>query len=148
MHADSSCPTQCGGNWSAAPLGGGGDFTAIQRLSLPAGKYIANASAHLVSNDANLHVLSCIFTIDGRSVSKDVRGKIGGTVNNFITLPLTAGFTINTSKELALACRGDFPGIVVSQPSPITAIRVDRLIVTEGFEALRKERWDKRCSCD
>ena len=107
----------------------GTDFTEIQRLSsLPAGNYIANASAVLSSsNDPQLHLVDCIFMIGGFNQGELARGLLGGTVNNFASLPLTLGFSITTTSDLVLACRADVSAVVFSQSSPITAIRVDSL---------------------
>jgi hypothetical protein len=105
------------------------EFTEIQVLSLPPGKYIANASAVLASNDVQLHLVDCTFTIGGVNQGALIRGMIGGDINNFATLPLTIGFTLQGAQDLGVACRSDAPRIVVSQPSPLTAIRIGRLTV-------------------
>lgn len=112
-------------------VGIGTDFTEIQVFSsLPAGKYIANASAVLASNDPERRFVDCIFTIGGAIQGELARGMVGGTgFDNFVSLPLTIGFTIRTTQDLGVACRSDVSGVVFSQGSPITAIRVDRLTV-------------------
>jgi hypothetical protein len=108
-------------------------FTDIQRLSLPSGNYIANASAQVATNSAAPVIVQCIFMIDGMTQGESVRTTFGGTgFDQFSSLPLTVGFSINERKELALACLTDGSGRVFSQASPITAIRVDRLTVTTG----------------
>jgi hypothetical protein len=108
-------------------------FTEIQKFSsLPPGKYIANASAVLASNDAELRFVDCIFTINRAIRGELARGMVGGTGrDNFVSLPLTIGFEINMTSNLGVACRSDVSGVVFSQGSPITAIRLDRLTVQQ-----------------
>lgn len=103
--------------------------TVLQRLTLPPGKYIANAIASLASS--NLTSVRCRLTV-GTLDSDYVTGVVGRELNDFLTLALTFGFTIQAPQELAIACTAASDG-VVSQPSPITAIRVDRLTIQEGF---------------
>jgi hypothetical protein len=124
----------------AYPNGGFGsieittDFTDIQRLSLPPGKYIANASAQVATNSATPVSVGCIFMIGGRIKGEPARTMVGGTgTDNFASMPLTVGFSINERRELALACQTDGTGTVFSQASPITAIRVDHLSVRFGM---------------
>jgi hypothetical protein len=103
----------------------GTDFTDIQTLpSLPRGSYLANASAVLASNDPAFHFVDCIFKVGGNIQGETARGIIGGTDTNFISLPLTIGFTIPTTQDLAVACRSEVSGVVASQGSPITALSV------------------------
>jgi hypothetical protein len=105
------------------------ESTVIQRLTLPPGKYIANAIASLASN--NLTSVRCRLTI-GTLDSDYVTGVVGGELNDFLTLALTFGFTVQAPQDLVLSCTAASAG-VVSQPSPITAIRVDRLTIQGGF---------------
>jgi hypothetical protein len=108
----------------------GEDFTEIQKFSaLPPGSYIANASAVLASNGPDLRLVDCVFTTGGTFQGELARGVVGGGANNFVSLPLTVGFTIETTTDVGVACRADVSPAVVSQPSPMTAIRVDRLTV-------------------
>jgi hypothetical protein len=108
----------------------GTDFTEIQKLtSLLPGSYIANASAVLASNGPDLRLVDCSFTTGGTLRGELARGMVGGTANNFVSLPLTIGFTIGTTTDLAVACRSDVSPAVVSQPSPITAISVNHLTI-------------------
>jgi hypothetical protein len=122
------------GSWQSVNIGT--NFTVIQRFSaLPPGKYLAHASAVLASSDPLFRYVDCGFTI-GRNLQSDLaRGVVGGTgVDNFVSLPLTLGFTLTTAQTLAVACRADVADAVVSQPSPITIIKVDRLTVQRGFQ--------------
>jgi hypothetical protein len=108
----------------------GTDFTPFNEryTALPAGSYIANASIVVASNDPAYHFVDCAFQIGGITDGGHItRGIIGGTVNNFVTLPLTVAFTITQPQDVALACRSEVNGYVHSQPSPITFIQVDRL---------------------
>jgi hypothetical protein len=119
---------------SGIPGGGavniGTDFTEIQKLSsLPPGSYIANGSAVLASNGPDLRLVDCSFTTGGTLRGELARGMVGGAANNFVSLPLTIGFTIGTTTDLAVVCRSDVSPAVVSQPSPITAISVNHLTV-------------------
>ena len=116
---------------SGATVALGTDFTEIQRLqSLRRGNYVANASAVLGSNYPDLRFVDCVFTIDGLIQGDLARGMVGGTgIDNFVSLPLTVGFTIKKTQDLVLACRSDVVDVVFSQSSPVTAIRVDRLTV-------------------
>jgi hypothetical protein len=111
----------------------GTDFTEIQKFSsLPPGSYIANASAVLASSGSpEFHFVDCIFTIGGTIKGELARGVVGGTGSGgFVSLPLTIGFTISTTTDLGVACRTTAElGVVGSQGSPITAIRVDRLAI-------------------
>lgn len=126
----------------ASPQGGGGwasvvldqQFRDIQRLSLPPGRYVANATAALASGSPDFQAVGCFFRVGEVFQGDTVQGLIGGGVNNFVTLPITAGFTLRTTQDLAVACAAERPDLVVSQPSPITAIRVDRLTVQGGFQ--------------
>jgi hypothetical protein len=108
----------------------GTSFTRIQKLSLPAGKYIANASAVLASEVDERHFIDCIFLIHGNIRGDAAKGTIGG--NGFgdkASLPLTIGFSLSAPTDLVLGCRSEVSGVIVSQTSHITAIRVDRLTV-------------------
>lgn len=117
------------------PSGGtfvGPGFTEITTLSLPAGKYIANASAVLNSNNAEHLFVDCTFTLNGSNKGELSRGMIGGTgFDTFVSLPLTIGFAVSVTTELGVACRSEVANAVFSQSSPLTAIRVDRLTVRE-----------------
>jgi hypothetical protein len=107
----------------------GTDFTEIQKYSgLPTGNYLATASAVLASSGADLHFVDCIFTINGTIRGELGRGTVGGFLgDNFLSLPLTIGFTVKSPADVGVACRTDVAGVVFTQASPITAIRVDRL---------------------
>lgn len=110
-----------------------GDFTVIQTLSLPAGDYIANATPVVsVGGPSDPFLVDCMFTLNGTRVGELSHGMVGGSFNNFLTLPLTAGFSIRRPQTLAVACRADPPG-VYSQPTSITAIRVDNVVIQGGF---------------
>jgi hypothetical protein len=110
------------------------EFAPIQRLSLPAGSCIANGMASLASFGPSVNLVDCIFFVGGGFQGEMSRGSVGGGPSNFTTLPLTIGFRINGNRQIAIACRADTPGVVLSQPSPITAIRVDRLSIRSGFK--------------
>lgn len=71
--------------------------------------------------------------LDGAMQGEVARITIGSGVNQLISLPLTTAFTIEKSKELTVA-RRTFGWQVASQPTSITAIRVDNLTVQVGFE--------------
>jgi hypothetical protein len=118
-----------GFNFHAVPLGE--DFTKIEEISsLPPGNYIANASAVLASGGQDIRFVDCRLKAGSNILSELASGRIGGIdSNNFITLPIIFGFTIKRTANLELLCRSDASGAVVLQPSPITAIRVDRLTV-------------------
>ena len=107
----------------------GTDFTEIQHMSLPPGNYLANASAVVASNDPQFHEVDCFFTVNGGVQGTEARGLVGGTLNNFHSLPLTTGFSIAAPSVLGVACISDTSRIVVSQQSSITAITVDRLTI-------------------
>ncbi len=77
--------------------------------------------------------MDCIFRVGEFFQGELARGTIGGTDTNFILLPLTFGFTITTTQDLAVACRSEVSGVVGSQGSPITAISVHPLTVKEAF---------------
>jgi hypothetical protein len=112
----------------------GTDFTDIQSLSLPAGKYILNASAVVGSNSVTPRPIQCIFMVDGFTKGEPASGAVGGTGTSMhTTLALTAGIRLLTRDKVTLACATDDPGAVFSQPSPITAIQVDRLTVITGL---------------
>jgi hypothetical protein len=118
-----------GSDWHSVALDA--NFRVIQTISLPPGEYIANASAALESSTQGQFLLvECVFMLNGAPLGELSRGLIGGGVNNFLTLPLTVGASIDTPQSLQLACRGDFG--VRSQPSPITAIRVVKLTTQKG----------------
>jgi len=108
-------------------------LTEIQKLSLPAGKYIANASAVLATNEAEPRSANCTFTINGGQVGELGMGMVGGTGRgDFLSLPLTIGFTLDAPGDLGISCITDAPeNVVFSQASPITAIRLDRLTVQQ-----------------
>lgn len=140
--ATSSSPGSANGSASGAPMRGfvasafsqgavviGTDFTEIQKLSsLPPGEYIVNASAVLASQSADLHYVDCAFTLGGNLQGNLTRGSVRGP-NQFLSLPLADGFTITTPTDLALACRSDLAGAIVSQPSGLTAISLVKLSV-------------------
>ena len=99
------------------------------------GRYIANASAVLVSNDSEVHLVDCFFTLDGKIRGERALGNVTAAPNGFVTLPLTIGFILRSPHDLGLACSVDSPGTVKSLPSPISVIRVDTLRV-EGFRII------------
>jgi hypothetical protein len=117
------------------PPGGtfvGTGFTVISKLSLPAGKYIANASAVLNSNDPEHRFVDCTFRLSGSNKGELSRGMLGGTgFDTFVSLPLTIGFAVRAPTALEVACVAEVAGVVFSQSSPITAIRVDRLTIVQ-----------------
>lgn len=119
------------GNWVTVKINA--EFTKIQNLSLPPGSYIANASAVLSSQDPSYVFVDCIFMLNSSIRGEPARAIMGGTYNNFTSLPLTIGFTIEEPTELAVACVTDGTQ-VWSQASPITAIRVENLVIQEGFQ--------------
>jgi hypothetical protein len=113
------------GGGVSVPVGTG--FTVIQKLSLPSGKYIATASAVLVTEDAAAHPVNCIFMVNGL-----IQGDAAKGSGNVLSLPLTIGFAIEAATDLELTCATDVAGVVVSQTSHITAVGVDRLTIQDG----------------
>lgn len=110
----------------------GTSFTAVQSLSLPAGKYIATGSAVLASNAFERRYVDCIFLVNGLVKGDLSKGMIGGTGrDDFTSLPLTIGFSINAPTNLVLGCSSDVADVVLSQTSHITAIRVERLTIQQ-----------------
>lgn len=107
----------------------GTNFTEIQVYrGLPAGKYIATASAVLTANGSDVHFVDCIFTVGGTIRGELSRGMVGGRIgDNFLSVPLTFGFTTSQRTDLGVSCVTDVDGVVFTQGSPITAIRVDQL---------------------
>jgi hypothetical protein len=107
-------------------------FTRIQKLSLPAGKYIANASAVLAIDVDERHFIDCIFLINGRIQGDAAKGTIGGNgFGDHTSLPLTVGFSLSAPANLVLGCQSEVSGLIFSQTSHITAIRVDRLTIQQ-----------------
>jgi hypothetical protein len=121
------------GPWHSVTLGT--EFTEIQRLSLPAGRYIANATAQLVTGATGPITVDCRFRIIGVAAGGAAHGTISGlgAPQHFATIAHTAGFSILERKDLRLECRAEFASVVFSQPSPITAIRVNELVVRKGI---------------
>ena len=121
-----------GGDWSPVALGT--EPVEIQRITLPAGSYIVQASAALATEDTQVtHFVACGLGVAGVIQGELSRGLLGGaTPPTFLTLSLTAGFAIDATQDLSLVCVTDVPDVVISQPSPITAIRVDSLTVSGG----------------
>lgn len=114
----------------------GEEFTRIQRISLPAGKYIVNAQAVLGAGFKGPSVgVQCIFTVNGFTYGEVATGTVGDESDwgHKVTLPLTAGFDFKDRTSLAVACRTGRDAVVVSQGTPITAIKLDRLIVKHGI---------------
>jgi hypothetical protein len=113
---------------AAISLGTG--FSVIQKMSLPAGSYVATVSAVLSSNDPEARLVDCVFAVGGITKGQLARSMVGGLgPNNFVTIPNTVVFAITTRTNLAVACRSDIANRVVSQPSPLTAIRVGSVTV-------------------
>ena len=116
----------------------GTDFSEIQVFrSLPAGNYIANASAVIISSDPERRFVDCMFTIDGEIRGEPARGTIGGGHDTRITMSLTIAFVLESPHDLGLACITDVSGTVFSQTSPISVIRVDTLRV-KGFRIVEE----------
>jgi hypothetical protein len=110
----------------------GTSFTPIQKLSLPAGKYIANASAVLAIDVDERHFIDCIFLINGGIQGDAAKGTIGGNgFGDHTSLPLTIGFSLSAPADLVLGCQSEVSGLIFSQTSHITAIRVDRLTIQQ-----------------
>jgi hypothetical protein len=121
------------GSWHSIALGT--EFTSIQNLTLPAGSYILNANAVLTSSTPSATLIDCRFALNGVSTGLLASGTIGGNgaTNQLMTLPLTYGFSASATRHVALECRAEFASIVFSQPSPITAVQVDELVVRGGL---------------
>jgi hypothetical protein len=107
----------------------GTGFSEITKLELPPGDYIANVSAVFAASGDLVRLLDCVFTVGGVPRGQLTRGMVGGVgPNNFTTLPHTIGVTLVQRADLGVACRTDLAGSgVTSQPSHLTAIRLDRL---------------------
>lgn len=121
------------GNWGTVRITE--EFTVVQNLSLPAGSYIANATA-VVSSESpsySFNSVACIFMINGFIQGESSRATVGGDVNNMVSLPLTIGFTIDEPTDLEVACLAGNTTQVWSQPTSITAIPVDNLVIQQGF---------------
>jgi hypothetical protein len=104
------------------------DFAEVQSLSLRRGRYLVSAVVKLASSDPELHLVDCGLAVDGAIVSPVSTGTIGGRANDFLTLPLLLGVELeNTEQTVAVLCRTDFDGSVVSQPTSLAALRVGRL---------------------
>ena len=113
---------------AAVSLGTG--FSVIQKISLPAGSYVATVSAVLASSDPEPRLVDCIFSVGGPTTGQLSRGMVGGQgPNNFLTLPNTVVFSIQARTNLSVACRADVADRVFSQPSPLTAIQVGSVTV-------------------
>jgi hypothetical protein len=109
----------------------GTTFTEIQVYrGLPTGKYIATASAVLTSNGEDVYQVDCIFSVNGTIQGELARGMVGGNIgDNNLSLPLTIGFTADQPVDLGVACATPVEGVVFTQASPITAIRVAQLTI-------------------
>jgi len=104
------------------------EITQIQSIQeLAAGNYIANAVATAASNDPQFHNVVCFFTVGGSFKGTSVQGSLGGGINNFVAIPLTIGFVLETPKSLGVACSTDVENIVVYQPTAISVISVDKI---------------------
>lgn len=105
----------------------GTTFTEIQVCrGLPSGKYIATASAVLTANGTDVHYVDCIFTTHGTIRGELARGMVGGNIgDNYLSL--TIGFMTDQRTDVGVSCATDVDGVVFTQGSPITAIRVDQL---------------------
>jgi hypothetical protein len=112
----------------------GSDLTDIQRLNLPAGNFIVNASAVLATFGDVPRRVTCSLVVDNLARGEAATGVVGGAgVDVTTSLPITAGIRLVSRADLAVACAADEPGLVWSQPSPITAIKVDALSITHGL---------------
>jgi hypothetical protein len=107
----------------------GTEFSEITKLELPPGDYIANVSAVFAASGELVRLVDCVFTVGGLPRGQQTKGMVGGLgPNNFTTLPHTIGVTLAERADLGVACRTELAGSgVVSQPSHLTAIRLDRL---------------------
>ena len=112
---------------AAISLGTG--FSVIQKISLPPGSYVATGMAVVAATDPKLRSVDCSFAVGGLTRGQLARGMVGGGINTFATIPNTIVFTIAETKNLSLACRADVADHVVSQPSPLTAIKVNSVTV-------------------
>lgn len=119
-----------GNNPTASAINIGTGFTVIQKISLPAGSYVATAMAVLASNDPEARLVDCMLAVGGVRRGQLARGMVGGLgANNFTTIPNTIVFAIKVRTNLTVVCQADLANRVVSQPSPLTAIRVDSVTV-------------------
>ena len=91
---------------AAISLGTG--FSVIQKISLPAGSYVATVSAVLASSDPEPRLVDCLFSVGGITTGQLSRGMVGGQgPSNFVTLPNTIVFSIPARTNLSVACRAD-----------------------------------------
>jgi hypothetical protein len=113
------------GNFAAVTLGS--DFVNVVTLSLPAGNYVANATAALTGSVA-FNTAQCRIQGSSSTLSDNVQMTIGGAAISFGAVPLVAAFTLSSSDAVSLACRatGD---TIQTQPSTITAIQVGELTI-------------------
>ena len=112
----------------------GNEPTEIQRLNLPPGSYVVNASAVLATySDIPLRV-SCGLNVGGVRRGAPATGLLGGTgVDVMTSLPIALGVRLDAREDVGLTCAAGEPGLVWSQPSSITAIKVDRLKIVHGI---------------
>jgi hypothetical protein len=98
---------------------------AIIKLTLPSGRYVVNATAAVVGG-VTFATAQCFLrgSISG-NVSDAVQTTTGGSGNSFAAIPLTTAFTLTATEDIALVCSAS--GSVSTQPSTITAIRVETL---------------------
>jgi hypothetical protein len=101
---------------TGAAISGGRITTeyAQQRVykSLPAGRYMANATIEFISDDPDRRVVDCLFTVGPGSVAQPFSGNVGGGPGSIITLPLSIAFVIGSPKDVGIICRADVSGTV------------------------------------
>jgi hypothetical protein len=129
----------------SAPLGKGfhaitilEDWTVIQRVRLPSGNYIVNAVAN-VAFQATQYAqgVQCRVAVNGNVFIGEPSGVQAGPYwpgSHRFALPINVGISLRNRSRVDIVCRKshDFSS-ASSQPSTISAIRVDRLRIAEGM---------------
>jgi len=115
------------GSFGAVTISTTAPTTILTLSALPPGNYVVNSSA-AISGPSGFAVTSCKLTNGtGSSLSAAFQASTGGgTGFTFAVIPVSTSFTLAATTDVNVSCLTSAAN-VISQPSVMTAIKVDAL---------------------
>jgi hypothetical protein len=112
--------------WTSIDIGAGPvDYTVVASLKLPAGSWVAFATVAFTRANGGGTGVSVVFQLDGKPYSPMVQSDLSGA--GFVVVPLTTGLVLDSPKTLQVGCMANKKDTISSQPTTITAIRMESL---------------------
>jgi hypothetical protein len=122
-------------SFGSVVIGTAPNATVVASLELPPGSWVVFATVAFASSGAvGKTVVQLRLQLDGTAFGQEVQSNFfaevaDSSVAGFLVVPLTTGLVLDTPKTLQIACVAGHTGLVTSQPTTITAIRVESVTV-------------------